>query len=53
VICDYLFSDKTGLGWMVMRSGTFLLLFAPLVLLLKVSPDIMPIWMTVRKRLKI
>jgi hypothetical protein len=53
VICDYLFSDKTGLGWMVLRSVTFLLLFAPMVLLLKVSPDIMPVWMTVRKRLKL
>ncbi|RYY38898.1 MAG: lipopolysaccharide biosynthesis protein [Chitinophagaceae bacterium] len=44
-------ADKSGLLWLVVRSAIFCAVFFPGVLLLKLSPDIAPVWATVRKRL--
>ena len=49
--CDFLFRENSGLLWIIARSSLFLLIFAPAVLILKISPDIMPVWQTIKKRL--
>ena len=53
VICFYLFDDKQGFDWIVIRSVVFLLIFVPGLILLKVSPDIIPVWHTILKKLRI
>ncbi|HEX2608031.1 MAG TPA: oligosaccharide flippase family protein [Flavisolibacter sp.] len=49
--CWYLFHDKQGILWIVIRSALFTVLFVGCTLLLKLSPDVLPVWLTVRKRL--
>ena len=51
--CYLLFSDLHGFGAMIMRSTLFLVLFIAGAFLLKLSPDIMPVWQTLQKRLGI
>ena len=51
--CYFLFDDKQGLIWIVIRSTCFLLLYISGTLLLKLSSDILPIWKTVLKKLGI
>lgn len=45
------FKEKTGLHWMILRSLIFFLPFAWLTLKMKLSPDAIPVWQTVKKRL--
>jgi len=45
-ICHILFNNQLGLGWMIIRSTVFLLIYASGLLALKVSPDIIPVWQT-------
>jgi drug/metabolite transporter (DMT)-like permease len=47
----YVYRNLTGLHWMVLRSITFLTPFAIGAIWLKLSPDVMPVWQTVKKRL--
>lgn len=51
-ICYLLFSNFQGLGWIFLRSIVFMGLFATGVLLLKLSPDVLPVWDTIMKRLR-
>jgi O-antigen/teichoic acid export membrane protein len=51
--CYLLFSQYTGFGWIVLRSSVFLTLFIAGALMLKLSPDIIPVWQTVKKRIGI
>jgi O-antigen/teichoic acid export membrane protein len=51
-ICFWLFDAYTGMEWMLLRSSLFLLLFITGMILLKLSPDILPVWETVKKKLK-
>ncbi|MFZ1307228.1 MAG: polysaccharide biosynthesis C-terminal domain-containing protein, partial [Ferruginibacter sp.] len=51
--CYFLFDDLHGFGAMVARSSIFLVLFIAGTFLLKLSPDIMPVWQTLQKRLGI
>jgi O-antigen/teichoic acid export membrane protein len=53
VICYYLFQHKHGLIWMVSRSAVFITIYLSGALLLNLSPDILPVWRTVMKRLGI
>jgi len=46
------FKDVTGLHWMVLRSTVFCLAFAVGTIYLQLSPDLLPVWQTVRKRLR-
>jgi hypothetical protein len=39
--------------WMAIRSLVFLVPFAAAMILLKLSPDAIPIWETAKKRLKV
>jgi O-antigen/teichoic acid export membrane protein len=51
MICFLLFNSYQGIGWIFLRSGLFTLLFAAGVLFFKLSPDVLPVWQTVKKRL--
>ncbi|MBO9203526.1 MULTISPECIES: lipopolysaccharide biosynthesis protein [Niastella] len=50
-ICFLLFNAQQGFGWIVLRSSVFVLLYATGVLYFKLSPDVLPVWDTVKKRL--
>ncbi len=51
--CYFLFDDFHGFMAMVARSSLFLVLFIAGTFILKLSPDIMPVWQTLQKRLGI
>ena len=48
-----LFREKIGIEWLFLRSITYLIIFIPGTLLLKLSPDILPVFQTVRKKLRL
>ncbi len=50
-VCHYLLHDKIGFGWILLRSGLFAALYLTGVLLLKLSPDIVPVWNTLKTKL--
>jgi O-antigen/teichoic acid export membrane protein len=52
-ICYLLFRHMHDFGGMVLRSVVFILLFTISAFYFKLSPDIEPIWKTVRKRIRI
>jgi len=47
----FLFRNYQGLGWIILRTTVFMLIYGSGVLYLNLSPDIMPVWQTVKKRL--
>ncbi|OQP52477.1 lipopolysaccharide biosynthesis protein [Niastella populi] len=51
-ICYFAFNSFLGFGWIVLRSTAFIALFAAGVLFLKISPDVLPVLESVRKRLR-
>jgi O-antigen/teichoic acid export membrane protein len=51
-ICHYLFGNMQGFWWIVVRSLVFCIIFFSGVLLLRISPDILPVLTTVKNRLK-
>lgn len=51
LICHFLFSDYQGFFWIMLRSSVLILLYVTGVVLLKISPDILPVWQTVRKKI--
>ncbi len=51
--CYFLFNNMHGFMGMTTRSTLFLLLFIAGTFLLKLSPDIIPVWQTLQKRLGI
>ncbi len=50
-ICYLLFRDIHGFGAMAMRSVCFILIYITGTLLLKLSPDVIPVWKTLKKKL--
>ena len=52
-ICYLLYDAKQGIEWMVLRSLTFLAIFIPGVLALKLTPDVQPVIAAVAKRLRL
>ncbi|NTS41237.1 polysaccharide biosynthesis C-terminal domain-containing protein [Flavisolibacter sp. BT320] len=46
------FREYTGLHWLAIRSMVFLVPFAILTIKLNLSADLLPLWQTVRKRLR-
>lgn len=48
-----LFKNFYGVQWMVVRSLVFCLPFGAAMIWLKLSPDAIPVWETVKKRMKI
>ena len=45
------FNNQNGFIWMVLRSSLFLAIFIPSTLILKLSPDIIPVWNTILKKM--
>jgi hypothetical protein len=50
-LCHYLFHDKIGFGWIVLRSSLFVIIYVSGVLLMKLSPDVIPVWNTLKKKI--
>jgi hypothetical protein len=51
--CYFLFDQYHGLLWIMIRSIVFITLYISLTLFLKLSPDIIPVWHTLLKRLRL
>ena len=51
--CYFLFDDKRGFVWIVVRSSCFVILYISGTLLLHLSSDILPVWKTTLKKLGI
>ena len=51
--CYFLFDDMHGFLPMVIRSVVFLMIFISGTVLLKLSPDLLPVWQVIQKRLGI
>jgi O-antigen/teichoic acid export membrane protein len=51
VLAYFPYRNETGLHWIILRSLTFLLPFSFFTLQLKLTPDAIPVWQTVKKRL--
>lgn len=49
--CYFLFKDKQGILWMFIRSTLFLSIYLTGVVIMKVSPDIQPVWNTLLKKI--
>jgi O-antigen/teichoic acid export membrane protein len=50
-IAWFLFHNYQGFGWIVLRSSVFMALYVTGILLLDLSPDVLPVWQTVRRRI--
>ncbi len=53
LFCNWLFGNQIGLVWIFLRSILFIAIYLPGILLLKVSPDIIPVARTILKRLRL
>ena len=51
LVCIGLFGRFHGLMWVFARTGVLALIYLSGVLLLRLSPDVLPVWQTVKKRL--
>jgi O-antigen/teichoic acid export membrane protein len=52
-ITYFLFHQHQGFVWLCLRSITFIGIYATVVIALKLSPDVAPVWFTIQKRLGI
>jgi O-antigen/teichoic acid export membrane protein len=52
IICYFLFNAYQGIGWIFLRSSVFILLFVTGMLFLDLSPDVLPVWESLRKRFR-
>jgi O-antigen/teichoic acid export membrane protein len=52
IACYFLFNSYQGIGWIFLRSSVFVLLFVTGVLFLDLSPDVLPVWESVRNRFR-
>jgi O-antigen/teichoic acid export membrane protein len=53
LVCHFLFSKFQGFGWIVLRSSVFVLLYIMGVVILNISPDVVPVWQTVTKKIRL
>ncbi|SRR5579871_1241138 len=53
LVCYYLFRSHEGILWIILRSATFTIIYLPAIIYLKLSPDVAPVWQTIKKRLGI
>ena len=51
LVCYFLFNRFHGFWWLVLRSTTFLALYASGTMLLKLSSDILPVWQSIQNKL--
>jgi O-antigen/teichoic acid export membrane protein len=52
-ICHFLFYQHQGFLWIILRSGTFIALYLFVIINFGLSPDVMPVWKTIKKRMGI
>jgi O-antigen/teichoic acid export membrane protein len=50
-LCYWFFNDRTGFEWIVLRSTLFILLYVTGMLILKLTPDALPVLLALRKKL--
>ena len=50
-ICYFIFRNIHGFAGMFVRSGAFILLYGGSVIYFKLSPDVQPVWASIKKRL--
>jgi O-antigen/teichoic acid export membrane protein len=50
--CYLLYNDGQGIGWIILRSATFMLIFLTGMYFLKLSPDAQPVLETMKKKLR-
>ena len=50
-ICHFLFNNIYGFGGLIVRSLAFVILYSTGILYLRLSPDVMPVIATIRKRI--
>jgi O-antigen/teichoic acid export membrane protein len=53
VICHYLFASRQGIVWIAARSITFMAIYLAATIYFELSPDVLPVWQTVKKRIGI
>ena len=51
IVCHLLFKEYTGFGWIAVRSLVFLTIYLSGVIYLHLSPDLTPVFATLKKRL--
>lgn len=49
-LCYWLFKNKTGFEWIVLRSTVFITIYATGMFLLKLTPDALPVLMSLKKK---
>jgi len=49
-LCYWLFNDKTGFEWIILRSAFFISVYATGMFLLKLTPDVLPVLLTLKKK---
>lgn len=52
-LCFWLFNDQSGFGWIVLRSTVFVGLFGAGMFLLRLTPDALPVILTLKKKLRL
>lgn len=50
-LCFWLFNNETGFGWILLRSALFTIIYATGMFLLKLTPDALPVLLTLKKKL--
>ncbi len=51
MICHFLFNQQHGFGWIALRSLVFIIIYLTCIISMDLSPDVLPVWKTVKKRL--
>jgi O-antigen/teichoic acid export membrane protein len=49
--CYFLFHQFIGFWWIVLRSSVFVSMYVTGIILMDLSPDVVPVWKTLKKRL--
>ncbi len=53
LICYFLFRNIDGWAGMIVTSLTFIILFASTAIYFKLTPDVLPVWETIKKKLRL
>ncbi|MBS1948149.1 MAG: lipopolysaccharide biosynthesis protein [Bacteroidetes bacterium] len=53
LVCFFLFRSHYGFIWIIIRSTAFIIIYVSCVLYFNLSPDILPVWATFKKKLGI
>jgi len=53
LICSLLFASRHGIPWIIVRSVVFIAIYFPSIIYFRLSPDVLPVWQTIKKRLRI